>query len=167
MGQCEVNVCGDTRFPLRVWNASLPHREFLDRRRVKPSAGDPRTTTAIWNLFRVVASAVSEGIASIAVTQWASIGRSDPTCCGRSPEPDEAAAVVQMLPFGAPDTTLHRAARGFLKISLPDCVGRELWVIPERFIPLARSTAERGGARRQQAPVVAMERVRTAAWSPH
>ena len=50
--------------PLWVGNGLLPQREFLKPERVKPSAGDHRATSACWNPCRVVASAVSDGIAS-------------------------------------------------------------------------------------------------------
>ena len=47
-----------------VGNGLLSQREFLERHRVKSSAGDRHATSAFWNLFRIAASAVSDGIAS-------------------------------------------------------------------------------------------------------
>ncbi len=57
--------------PRQLWvgNGLLPKREFPERQRVKPSVGDRRATSAFWNLFRIVASAVSDGKASVAVSR--------------------------------------------------------------------------------------------------
>jgi hypothetical protein len=49
---------------LRGGNGLMPRREFLEHHRVKPSAGDRCATSAFYSLFPIVASAVSDGIAS-------------------------------------------------------------------------------------------------------
>ena len=56
-----------------VGNGLLSQRESLERHRVEPSAGDHRATSALWNLFGTVASAVSGGIARSGVIEQAKV----------------------------------------------------------------------------------------------
>ncbi len=59
------------RGPMSLQGRERPvaQREFLRPERVKPSSGDRRATSALWNMFRIVASAVSDGNARGPVTE--------------------------------------------------------------------------------------------------